>query len=106
MKHQGPWLAYGMLYWLNVADAVLTIMGIKLGIGQEGNPAMAWLMELDPTFTAFLAVKLVVGFGFLYALQVHVERYAIARWMAFPLLGAYAFTVGTWTGAFVAWAGV
>jgi len=53
------WTALGLWSgFLNLMDAVFTLTLVGLGIGQEANPIMDYLLTLDPY--VFLGIKVVI----------------------------------------------
>lgn len=52
-------LAWGILFTLNLLDAVLTIYWVRNGFASEGNHLMANLLDMGDT--PFLIVKIAIG---------------------------------------------
>jgi hypothetical protein len=48
-----------LLFYLNLADAWLTLLWVKLGFASEGNHLMAYVLNLGDG--SFIAVKICIG---------------------------------------------
>ncbi len=81
-------LVVGILL-LNVLDALFTLIWLQRG-GSEGNPAMAWILELGSN--AFLIQKSFVVGLWLLLLLVH-KNFRLARIGLWALAGIYSLLV-------------
>lgn len=64
------------LSFLNMLDAVLTVVAVKFGFGSEGNPLFLSL-NFGDGFFFFIGIKLFISFFLLYA----VSRLWFDWWM-------------------------
>ena len=98
LDYFGPGLFFAAIgiFCLSITDAWLTLLLIKTGVGEEANPIMLWLLELDVRW--FVGAKiLVTAFGII-ALVVFSQmklfgRLPITR-IAYALCGSYAALIG------------
>lgn len=87
--------ALGLVLVLNLLDAALTSIWVSAGIVPEGNPMMAWAMELG--FGAFVLCKVaLVGLGALLLYRLRELR--VARVAILPAAVLYAFVMGNHMG--------
>lgn len=87
--------ALGLVLVLNLLDAALTSIWVSAGIVPEGNPMMAWAMELG--FGAFVLSKVaLVGLGGLVLYRLREVR--MARVAILPAAVLYAFVMGNHVG--------
>lgn len=83
-----------LLLWglaaLNVCDVLLTLGGISLGLFEEGNSLMKWLLSID-TLLAVTVKAAVVGIGSLLMWRLRDRRFVF--WSVVALTGGYGTLV-------------
>jgi hypothetical protein len=74
-----------LLVWLCLADGVLTLIALHLGLAVELNPLMRMLIAFSPS--VFVAVKVTLGAFLSWRLPQHSPA------VLFALIGVYAIVV-------------
>jgi hypothetical protein len=82
------WTKSVWLFVLNLLDAQLTVVWVRLGVATEGNALMARLLEAG--YAPFLLTKLAVGAAVAYTLY-RFSHLALARRGLQFVLGLYLF---------------
>ena len=81
---------YLFIYLLNILDILTTLYLVGTGIGREGNPLMAYLLNISPIL--FVCVKMGLITGCIYVLYKNREAKMINR-MAWLIAGFYMAVV-------------
>lgn len=82
----------GAVFIMGAADALLTLAHIRAGVAEEGNPAMAAVLQLGGAL-AFLAVKFIVTGAACQALWM-ARQHRMARAAAGVAFVGYVILMG------------
>jgi hypothetical protein len=80
-------LAWGILFTLNLLDALMTIYWVRNGFASEGNQLMAGLLDMGDT--PFLLVKIAIG-GVTALVLSRFGNLRLAKYGMFVAIGIYA----------------
>jgi Domain of unknown function (DUF5658) len=80
-------LAWGILFTLNLLDALMTIYWVRNGFATEGNQLMAGLLDMGDT--PFLIVKIAIG-GVTAVVLSRFGNMKLAKYGLYLAIGIYA----------------
>lgn len=65
------WLLYTIIVVYSILDGIQTVMLLSLGV-EEGNPIMAWLIEVTGTVYSIFCAKAAASLLLLVILVIHL----------------------------------
>ena len=79
-----------MILIMNLVDAIATLVWINLGIAEEDNPIMAFVLESDPSVFVIIKTVLVI-LSILLLWRMRTEM--LARILVIPVFLSYVYVM-------------
>jgi len=84
-------IVLSLIFSFNLADGLLTLLWVYMGIAEEANPVMSFFLDMGPFY--FLSVKIFVVATLLYFIHGFYDV-LLARALVLLVLLSYLFVIG------------